>query len=257
MKKKLQSRSSLLGLFAAGASFTAWFSIPAQTWGGRSWAVGSSVCHQIPSHSIRIGGVQFPICARCAGLYLGNFIGLILFAVRGKKKGLPRRFILVLLLVFMLAWVGDGVNSFVSDLLNRPFLYETSNLSRLVTGFGMGLVMSTALATLFNMVIWQEAESQPLLHSGGMMALYAGLSGLTGGGLWFASPLLFRALSFLSVATILAVISLLYTVFWVIVLKKENQFTNWGTLAPYLIAGLATALAQIMLLNLIRQQVLG
>lgn len=42
-----------------------------------SYAVGSVVCHQIPDWSFHWSGVQFPVCARCTGLYLGGLMGLI------------------------------------------------------------------------------------------------------------------------------------------------------------------------------------
>ena len=257
MKNFSRVHTKLTTLLAAGASIALWLALPSDRWGGRMWAVGSSVCHQIPSHSLNVAGVQFPICARCAGLYLGSLLGLVYFGTRGKKKAAPPRLFLLALLALLVAWAGDGLNSFISDLINRPFLYETSNITRLVTGFGMGLVMSTALTTLFNIVIWQEGEARPVLHSGWQILLYTGLAAVCGFTLWYAGLPLFRLLSILSILTILAIISVLYTIFWVIVLKKETRFSGWGALSPFVFAGLATALTQILLLNLIRLRVLG
>jgi uncharacterized membrane protein len=257
MKNFSRVHTKLTTLLAAGASIALWLALPSDRWGGRMWAVGSSVCHQIPSHSLNVAGVQFPICARCAGLYLGSLLGLVYFGIQGKQKAPPRRPFLLILLVLLLAWAGDGLNSFISDLVNRPFLYETSNITRLGTGFGMGLVMSTALTTLFNIVIWQEGEARPVLHSGWQIVLYVVLVAVCGFIFWYAGLPLFRLLSILSILTILVIISALYTIFWVIVMKKENRFNGWGALSPFVFAGLATALAQILLLNLIRLRVIG
>jgi uncharacterized membrane protein len=33
--------------------------------------IGSLVCHQLPERSFYFWGAQMPVCARCAGLYLG------------------------------------------------------------------------------------------------------------------------------------------------------------------------------------------
>ena len=41
----------------------------------------------------------------------------------------------------------------------------TNNITRLVTGFGMGLGLSTALMTLFNLTIWQGIQKEALLRS--------------------------------------------------------------------------------------------
>ena len=35
-----------------------------------TYLVGSVICHQRPDRSFRLWGVQMPVCARCAGLYL-------------------------------------------------------------------------------------------------------------------------------------------------------------------------------------------
>ena len=36
----------------------------------------SGVCHQIPDHSLAIGGQALPLCARCTGAFLGIVGGL-------------------------------------------------------------------------------------------------------------------------------------------------------------------------------------
>jgi uncharacterized membrane protein len=45
-----------------------------------SYALGSVVCHQRPDRSFFSCGVQWPVCGRCAGLYMGfalaGFVGL-------------------------------------------------------------------------------------------------------------------------------------------------------------------------------------
>ena len=37
--------------------------------------VGSRVCHQRPERSFQTAGVQWPVCARCSGLYVGAAVG--------------------------------------------------------------------------------------------------------------------------------------------------------------------------------------
>jgi uncharacterized membrane protein len=38
------------------------------------YAIGSFVCHQLPERSWRLWTAQMPVCARCAGIYLGAAI---------------------------------------------------------------------------------------------------------------------------------------------------------------------------------------
>lgn len=50
-----------------------------------SWSVastlvyssGARICHQRPERSFRAAGMQWPVCARCAGLYLAGTLGLL------------------------------------------------------------------------------------------------------------------------------------------------------------------------------------
>jgi len=223
----------------------------------KAFAVGSTVCHQIPSHSYEISGIQFPLCARCSGLYLGSFIGLAYYLTQGRKKALPKKGYSLLLLIFFLAWAGDGVNSFITDFLNKTILYETTNTIRLITGFGMGLVMSTALMTLFNLTVWQDGVNQPLLNNLLQVAAYIVASVLTGWVLLSANATFFQFFAYISIATVMVIITLLYAIFWMILLKKENSFTKWSSLGLFLAAGFASAMLQITLLTMLRQWVIG
>ncbi len=220
-------------------------------------AIGSSVCHQLPGHSFHRDDLQFPICARCSGLYLGCFIGISYYIFQNRRSGLPKRGFLVLFLILFLAWAGDGFNSFINDLLGKTILYNTTNTTRLVTGFGMGLVLSTALMTLFNLSVWKNPQKAPLLDNLWQVAAYMVIAASVGVLLAFSGSAIFQGLAYLAALTILAVISALYTIFWVIVSKKENTFSNLSALANYIAAGFATAMLQITLLSALRLWLIG
>jgi hypothetical protein len=46
---------------------------------------GSLLCHQRPERSFSFWGTQFPVCARCAGIYAGAALGVIAELVRLKS----------------------------------------------------------------------------------------------------------------------------------------------------------------------------
>jgi hypothetical protein len=48
--------------------------------------LGALVCHQRPDRSFHTGAVQWPVCARCAGLYLSAAVGVV-FAWRRRRCG--------------------------------------------------------------------------------------------------------------------------------------------------------------------------
>jgi uncharacterized membrane protein len=257
-KKPVWIRTALAAIVLLAAAGISWHFLSHTPSGcySKTFAIGSSLCHQIPSHSPVLNGVQFPLCSRCTGLYLGSLIGLVYALFAGRKAGIPKRPYLILLLAIFVIWGIDGVNSLISDFLNRPFLYETTNLTRTISGFGMGLVMATTLATLFNITVWKERENTPILHSPLQVGIYALFAAAINLLITTNNDYLFRLASYLAIFTAVAIITLLYSVFWIILLKKENTFQSLNTLWVFLVAGFATSMLQITLLVTLRNSVL-
>ena len=223
---------------------------------GKALLIGSSVCHQIPSHSFSTDAIQFPVCARCTGLYLGSFIGILYGFLSGKKIAIPKKKYLVFLAILFIFWAGDGLNSLVNDFLIDPLIYQTTNTTRLITGYGMGLVMSTALVTLFNFTVWKTGIKIPVLDNVQQIVGYAILSALSSQLILTNNRFLFQVAAYIATFMILSIITLLYSIFWVILFKKENRFSRWKEFAIYILAGYATAILQVILLIALRTKFL-
>src|SRR5262249_45229986 len=41
------------------------------------YAIGAAICHQLPERSFHLAAAQLPVCARCAGIYLGAALAAI------------------------------------------------------------------------------------------------------------------------------------------------------------------------------------
>ena len=84
-------------------------------------------CHQLPKRSFFIKGYQFPICARCTGVIIGELVAIILLLLSIKTN----IFINFIFLSIM------GIDWFI-QFIN---ILESTNLRRLITGFlgGFGL----------------------------------------------------------------------------------------------------------------------
>jgi uncharacterized membrane protein len=57
------------------------------------YAIGSAVCHQLPSRSFFLNAVPLPVCARCLGIYLGGSAAAVALMARpsiGKTTGAAR-----------------------------------------------------------------------------------------------------------------------------------------------------------------------
>jgi uncharacterized membrane protein len=53
-----------------------------------TYTAGSLICHQRPERSFHHNGAQYPVCARCLGLYAGAVAGVLLWTT---VSGLGRR----------------------------------------------------------------------------------------------------------------------------------------------------------------------
>ena len=54
-------------------------------WTGVVYLAGSRICHQRPERSFHTAGVQWPVCGRCAGLYLGAPLGALAALSIGRR----------------------------------------------------------------------------------------------------------------------------------------------------------------------------
>lgn len=86
-----------------------------------------SGCHQMPERSFFYKGKQFPVCARCTGVTIGQFLAVLFLLF---KKVVPPKAAIVLLSVMGFDW---GIQA--------ARLKESTNMRRLITGFcgGLGL----------------------------------------------------------------------------------------------------------------------
>ena len=60
--------------------------------GALTYLAASVICHQQPARSFHRGGAQYPVCARCHGLYVGGLCGVAAWALfAGAGRTTPRR----------------------------------------------------------------------------------------------------------------------------------------------------------------------
>ena len=120
---------------------------------------GHGLCHQLPERSFSVLGVQYPVCARCTGIYVGFLFALatLLWVYRRRHPtGRPATAAYVVGLISVAAMAWDGVSSYAS-------LRETSNLLRLVTGVGFGGSLALVTYAMLADVLLKNREGGPLL----------------------------------------------------------------------------------------------
>jgi uncharacterized membrane protein len=259
MRLQLNKSTFLTGLLFVGtaALLVGWLIETPAGLLGKADAIAYAICHRIATRSFTIGDRPLPLCARCTGMYLGALIGLVYQMRLGKRGGLPSRKILAVLAFFVVAFGIDGVNSYLQLFPHAPSLYTPQNWLRLLTGTGMGLGMAAMLLPVFNQTVWQNWGGEKLLSSWRQLIELLLLAALVDLAVLSGNPLLLYPLALLSVATVIVLLSMIYAMVWVMLSKRENHFQSLKGLTIALVAGFATALSQIAVMDFARYLLTG
>ncbi|MCC6955654.1 MAG: DUF2085 domain-containing protein [Anaerolineales bacterium] len=225
---------------------------------GKADAVGYAVCHRIDARSFHLGERQAPLCARCTGMFLGALLGLAFQHVTARRRaGMPHWSVWPVLFVFFAAFAIDGLNSYLHLFPGAPELYKPDNLWRLLTGTGMGLLVAVALYPTFNQTVWKRLDTRPAMKGLRALAALLLLALLMDWLVWIENPLLLFVFGLLSALGVLLLLTMIYTVFWMMLLKADNQIERLAQMALPLALGFGTSIAQIALFNLGRYWLTG
>jgi uncharacterized membrane protein len=227
---------------------------------GKADAVGYAVCHRIGHRSYHIGDYQVSMCARCSGQYLGAVLGVAFLAIfRRFRAGWPPWYVIFILLVWVSGYAIDGVNSFLHLIpgTDQFRLYEPSNTLRLITGMGVGLGISVLLVPAFNQTVWKRYDPRPILEGlrdFGILLVLAILLILL---VLTESPVILYPLSLISAGGVLMLLTMVYSMIWVMIFRLENRFENLRNIHYLLLAGFAVGLTQIFVLDFLRFLISG
>lgn len=222
---------------------------------GKSDAAAYAVCHRISSHSFHLGDRPFSLCARCSGQYLGFLWGFCVQAFLARKKaGFPTGWWAALLVGLILFYLGDGLNSFfhLYPGLETWSLYQPENILRLYSGLGMGLAISGFYYPLMGQTIWREFSPAQPLRVPRSWVFFLGGAVLLGLLVVWENPLVAYFLILISTGGLLLLLTLLYTVIWILLARKENCFNSLMELGWWIAAGFGTAIFQIALMDTLR-----
>jgi len=106
------------------------------------WRLAGLFCHQLPDRSPQFLGVVFPLCFRCAGLYLSLLTAFVSLAVDGGcRRRLPELRCAVWISLLTVPLLVDGWANVLG-------LWSSPGWVRALTGVGVGLVLPLLLVPL-------------------------------------------------------------------------------------------------------------
>lgn len=238
----------------------AWMYIAPPGLMGKLDAIGYAVCHRLDSHSLHIAGLQMPLCARCTGEFNAAAMTLIFLAIASPKRSrLPARGITAVLICFFLLFAVDGSNSYLALLrtvdpgtfAGIPSLYTTTAVTRVFTGSGMGVALAAVLYPMYNQSVWQTPGQERAL-TWPKFAVLAGIVLAVDLGIITESPVVLYPVSFLSALGVLALLSIVFSIVWIMIMRQENSFASWRQLWLPAAAGMTLAFVMILGIDLVR-----
>lgn len=220
---------------------------------GKADAIGYAVCHRIEERSFSVAGWQFPLCARCTGMFLGALLGLVFQAVRPNRlAGLPPRRVLLVLGLAAAAFGVDGVNSFSHLLPFVPHLYEPNNTLRLLTGTGMGLGIAAVFMPALQQTLWPDWLPESFFRRWRTLGALTLLAALLDGLVLTGWPAFTLPLAFLSALSVLGLLTLVYSVILIMIFRRDNTFQSLAQARPFLVGAFCVAITQIGLFDFFR-----
>ncbi|MFN2136417.1 MAG: DUF2085 domain-containing protein [Candidatus Promineifilaceae bacterium] len=222
------------------------------------WA-GYALCHRITDRSFTIDGRQFPLCARCTGMYLGAGLTAVALFLAGRKRRvlLPQKAIFLALLGLIAIMGVDGLNSYSHFFPSAPHLYEPRNALRLATGMGAGLTLGIITFAALAQALWRPPVYRPLLENwrefGALLAL--GSTGVLA--VLSNQAALLYVLAVASSAGLLFVVTALNSALLLVALRSDGQSTTWKEAARPLLAGFLLAILELSAVSALRWSVTG
>jgi amino acid transporter len=137
-------------------------------------------------------------------------------------------------------------------LINQTLLYPPQNWIRLVTGWGVGLLIAALIYPIFTQTVWQTWRQEAVLDRTTPSVIIVLTSLLILAGFLSGYPGILYPLAILSVVGVAVILTLIYTVVMLILFKQENRYNHFTEMTPVLLGGLLLTLTHIGLFDLVR-----
>lgn len=225
---------------------------------GADWS-GYALCHRITERSFTIAGRQFPLCARCSGMYLGVALVIIVVVLAGRMRraNLPSYRVMLVLIGFIALMGIDGINSYSHFFPQAPHLYEPQNWLRLLTGMGTGVAMGIILLPALAQSLWRQPQHQPIISSSRELAALLMLALITVLLLLSNQSILLYVLALTSAAGLLFIVTALNTVILLVLFRQDGRATTWPQTVVPLLLGFLIALVELSIISYFRFSLTG
>lgn len=115
-----------------------------------TYLAGSLICHQQPARSFHRDAAQFPVCARCLGLYVGALAGALVWVVIAGvgSAALPRTRRVVQPGVARGLLIAAAIPTIASVVLAWTGVWDGSNIARALLAVPLGVVIAAVVTAV-------------------------------------------------------------------------------------------------------------
>src|SRR5512136_14855 len=219
--------------------------------------IGYALCHQLPERSFFFHEHQSPLCARCTGMYLGFFIGLVFLIARRRTHSarMPTTAIISVLIGFITIMGIDGINSTLSIIPGAPQLYHTTNIHRIVTGTLFGLAMCMLLFPIFSTAIWRQPSGDRSVRNWRELFVMMLAAFVLDAVVLTQADWLLYPITILSIFGPLLLLGFMGAIIVLTMRNLANSIDRWRQLTLPLFAGVALGLVLITIMDVFRASV--
>jgi hypothetical protein len=191
-------------------------------------------------------------------MYVGIMVGLVYQLLLGRRLAdWPDKYKLIVLGVLFLGFAVDGSNSASKLYLGEGLLYDPNNTLRLITGTGMGLVMSVMVLPTFNQTVWKDYDPRPVFRTWGQFGGLLLAAAVSVALILTENPFLLRAFTYIGVIGIVVIIAMLYIMILMIIFNRENRCVTLLDTLNWVLIGVTLAFVHIGAIDYVRYLLTG
>jgi hypothetical protein len=117
--------------------------------------------------------------------------------------------------------------------------------------------MGSVLMPVINESLWTNVNQESALSSWWRFGQIILVTAIAGFAVTTEIPALLYPLAILTASDVLIILTLIFTILWVMITKKDNLFEQWKEVIWWLIAGFGSALALIAVMDWLRFSLTG
>lgn len=120
----------------------------------------------------------------------------------------------------------------------------------------MGITLASILYPAFNQSVWKTYDKEPVL-TWKKLGILVGLVFVVDLAILTESPIVLLPIAFLSVLGVLALLIVVFSMVWLLIMRQENAFTSLKELWMPFLAGITLAFLMITVIDLLRFKLTG